>query len=296
MHIPTLPQGQEFEALRVLSEGLVQLLHETDAVFLDTSFVVNGVGSFNDYNSRELMKYRRSGSTGKGCLDLRCLQKLYREWELGQNTKISLDEINDLVDENLLRSDILLTTLEGMVTEHPIFLPSVAFYEVEETYRVAKRSLERFHSSHTHKSYRKGFRANRKVKRDGQTHETARRELFDKYKGSIDTSSLARNLKGNLTKLSQLLTLFESQGRITSHSRIFPTAREYHDHLIIDSATDHPVERVGIATNDSDFLVKIPEVRAERERRGLRVPTTFLVLGSVDMEGYDRNRLLTPYI
>jgi hypothetical protein len=290
MNITPLQEGKEFETLKVLSEAIPHLLERTDAVFFDTCFLCNGVISFNEYGSDELRRYERLRKNEHSQLDILSLLRLQHEHELGQ-CRVDMDLVNDLMRENLSRSDKLLATLEDLAAEDDVFISDVVHHETSRLYSTATKALRHYKKNKPFKKYNNHAKTNRKSRRDARKSRIVENEIFDQYKGKTDTGDLTEHVKKNLTRLSNILTTLDSNGKIILSSNLYPHERRFCDHNIIDSAMSYtamgrPAEKVGIITNDFHFGSKINDVRRLRNNKGLHVPVTILVTANSNLEGY----------
>ena len=198
MRVPQLPPGNEFEALKSLSEGLPTLVKETQAVFFDTSLLLNGLLSFQTFGLRQLERYMKITKSGKRIFNLRSLSTVFQQYE--QDSSITLDGVMDLVDENVLRSDILLQTLNELVLQqNNFFLPDIVFYESNGFCSGAKTEL-----SHFLGNYRETFRKKEKSKTDNQMIR-GKKNFYAQYHqdAPVDVAPLEKAMKKNFTLLSK---------------------------------------------------------------------------------------------
>ena len=284
--VTTLEEGQEFETLKALSQGLVELVEENDFVFVDTSFLFNGYSSFDVRGLGWTRLYSFKTKQERKRFDLMSLKKVNIAYE--EDCFISTSDLDDvycIVNEELLRASFALSTLDDLLDHEGLLFPQEVYDESKELYKIAKDRLDSF----TRKPKRKlrprsqGIKSKRFGKpKPSRSEETSRRPaIVDKYR-----KDLIKSFKGNTSLMEGLLKGMVEEGKIVENGDSYD-GDDYSDHRIIDTAMGYP-GRVGIVTLDHHFELKIGEVARFRREQGLDIPFVNLLISRHNLERYEK--------
>ncbi|MBS3150807.1 hypothetical protein J4443_00300 [Candidatus Woesearchaeota archaeon] len=280
-----LLQSEEVSKLPVLSRGFAQLVEQTDAISVDTSFLMMGLMTAPsvglDPGIRAYLNRKKSIDTAGDVITIsRGIETTILR------SRINFENLMDVIEESLLHSHLSLSVLYAASKEYNILIPEIVLEESTRHQTDMKKRLDPIRNGFSPRGP-PNHPIGRGKKDRIKGYRMYEREFLEEKSRAIVNQDYRRNILRILKQLSRILLDAEAKGHIVQDSGLYKEIPELKDHRIIDSSLTY-TRRLGIATFDWGFKDKLESVMQQRKEMGLPTPTFVTLLrGGSNFVGYD---------